>query len=821
LIFFCATGPAGATAASVLTLTGDQDNLHIGSHLQIFQDVHKKLSFEEIKALDDAAWKRSESSIPTFGFTASRYWMRFTVMNAAGAGLQRIMEAEYSHYDVVTFYLVTGEQVLKHQMGDLQPFSKRLVDYRNFLVPFDLAQGQQMTVYVEVETSGPLFIPINIWNPASFGAAKTRADHVAGYYYGILLGMFGYNLFLFLTTKKRSYLYYVLYLAGFFFFQYSLHGFAFHFLWPFAPWWANNCVAFFLAFALLWVTVFTTDFLETRTYTPYLHKAMLGIMAVSALTAVLSLVSSYSIAIRAGTVLALIGASLFLAAGLICLRKDFRPAKFYVFAFTAFLIGIIMNSLKQLGVIEQGFFSEYSIQIGSAIEMVLLSLALGDKIRFEQKLAHERISNLNIDLEKKVEEVKGLNDEILEKERARTAFFHNTSHELRTPLNGIIGYVTLIAGGHYGKLSVQQSFQLQKIGTLAKSLLHQVNTILDLAKSKKKQLDLQYSKINLKSFVMEMDLLCEGLKQKHPHCSYALRMSWLENESPHFVTDYDKLTVVVRNLLANAFKFSHPDKANNVSIEFAIDDMKALKILIKDTGIGIPADKLEQIFEEFYQVDSDSRRLYEGTGLGLAMVKQFVGLLGATVTVESVLEEGSVFSLVIPQGEVIDVPFHVQNAANLHDIYMGPSILVEEEQKASATFSRSGGLTGRVYVIDDNKINCDVITEMLRSKGIDATYRMSGKEGLELIRERKPDLLLLDLMMPEMSGEDVLRDIRQSPGLQDLPVIIITARASEEDRLFALSLGADDYLSKPILPDELILRVKNIIERNQLLRHGR
>ncbi|MFW7380589.1 MAG: 7TM-DISM domain-containing protein [Oligoflexus sp.] len=176
--------PFSAHASAVL-LSDKRSEIHIGQQLQILEDVDRKWGFAELEQLPDDVWTNSSSTIPTFGFTKSRYWVRFTVQSEDREVLQRILELEYSHYDKVNIFLVSNGEVQSFAMGDLEPFQTRLVDYRNFLLPFSLEAGGSIDFFVSFETSGPLFFPINIWNPIDFAAQKTTADHVAGYYYGI------------------------------------------------------------------------------------------------------------------------------------------------------------------------------------------------------------------------------------------------------------------------------------------------------------------------------------------------------------------------------------------------------------------------------------------------------------------------------------------------------------------------------------------------------------------------------------------------------------------------------------------------------------
>jgi hypothetical protein len=242
----------GRLVAGEIHLASDVNELSIGQVLQIYEDPTNQKVFADIQSLPQHVWQSSSSSIPTLGFTTSSYWLKFRATNTENIPLARMLEFAYSHYDRIHIYLKSDESVTFYKMGDRKPFDQRDIDYRNFLVPIKLSPHESVEVYANIKTSGPFFLPVNIWNVNDFGVAKANRDHVAGYYYGILLAMFGYKLFLYLTTLKRVFLYYICYTAGFFFFQFSLHGFAFHFLWPELPWWANTCVAFFQAFAMFW-----------------------------------------------------------------------------------------------------------------------------------------------------------------------------------------------------------------------------------------------------------------------------------------------------------------------------------------------------------------------------------------------------------------------------------------------------------------------------------------------------------------------------------------------------------------------------------------
>jgi len=399
--------------------------------------------------------------------------------------------------------------------------------------------------------------------------------------------------------------------------------------------------------------------------------------------------------------------------------------------------------------------------------------------------------------------------EVREKEKSRTVFFHNTSHELRTPLNGIIGFLELLINGRYGNLSAEATSQLQKCVRLAHSLKNQVNTILDLAKSRKGTLELSNSQFRLGDLINEAQDLAEGLILKFKNTEFLLQVEpQLQGES--WIGDYGKLATILRNLLGNAFKFAEPGRPNRVTLILReVDDR--LFIEVSDTGIGIPADQQAQVFEEFRQVEGDARRAYEGTGLGLSMVRDLCRLMSGRIEIESEYGRGSTFRVMIPQQSTV----HLTSTPELMESKAGRP---QAKALAQPVHGREHSTSkGNILVVDDNEINCEVLQDLLLGEGYEVTVAHSGAEALQKARSSPPDLMLLDMMMPQMSGEDVLLEMKKDTTLEDIPVILVTARASEDDRIFGLSLGADDYLAKPIQHEELNFRVRNLLKRIEII----
>ncbi len=438
-------------------------------------------------------------------------------------------------------------------------------------------------------------------------------------------------------------------------------------------------------------------------------------------------------------------------------------------------------------------FSALGIEIGTAIFMICQTQIVAKR----SAIAFRRAEQLSKELE--------------EKDRARTLFFHNTSHELRTPLHGILGFLNLISKGQYGPISDRLRLQVLKVTRLTESLRDQVNTILDLAKSKRGELQLHVQKFALGEAVGRIQDIIDGLRLKHPHVQFILHNQI--NHDQIFLHDAEKIVTILRNILSNAFKFSRTDAVNQVTLLMQCD-AEGLYFEVRDTGIGIPSDKTAFIFDEFSQLQGDARRAHEGTGLGLSIVRDLLELMDGRIEVQSKLSEGSTFRIWIPEQKAAD-----QKAAE-PPVTVGTSTIplsmpsLELDGNTGGTVAMLANPSRfTILVIDDNELNCEVVQELLQADGYNVMAATGGKEGIHQIEVLHPHLVLLDLMMPDVSGEDVMRYVKNQDRLRDIPIILITARANDEDRIRGLGLGADDYLAKPLVPDELRLRVRNTLVR--------
>jgi PAS domain S-box-containing protein len=365
--------------------------------------------------------------------------------------------------------------------------------------------------------------------------------------------------------------------------------------------------------------------------------------------------------------------------------------------------------------------------------------------------------------------------------QARTEFLANMSHEIRTPMNGVLGMLNLLKDT---PLTDEQRDLLQTAETSAQHLLEILNDILNLAKIEAGQMKLERTPTDLKRLVRET---CEMVRPQARLKGILLREE-LPTDELYALADPTRLRQILLNLLSNAVKFTERGEvvARLIKRNASAETELALRFEVQDTGIGIPPDKQQQIFEPFRQADGSTTRKYGGTGLGLAISKKLVELMGGRMGVVSQVGEGSTFWFEVSL-PACDAPAHVR---------------LEQQLRAA----EQTPLTGlRVLVAEDNFVNQKVIRRTLEKWGIEAQIANNGREVLEWLSREPFHLVLMDCQMPEMDGYEATRRIRayEQPRGLHMPIIALTANALEGDREKCLECGMDDYLTKPVNPDQL------------------
>ncbi|WP_434685226.1 ATP-binding protein [Pseudanabaena minima] len=389
------------------------------------------------------------------------------------------------------------------------------------------------------------------------------------------------------------------------------------------------------------------------------------------------------------------------------------------------------------------------------------------------------------------------NEELIRVTRLKDEFLANMSHELRTPLNAILGMTEAILEQVFGDINEQQIKALQTIENSGSHLLELINDILDVAK-------IESGQIELDCHPTAVIPLCQSslafVRQQAIAKHIQIKTQW-QNNLPDLLVDERRMRQVLINLLNNAVKFTAD--GGQISLEVTLTSQedtllgmgKYLQIAITDTGIGISPENIHKLFQPFIQIDSALNRKYQGTGLGLALVKRIVELHGGTVGLRSELGVGSCFTVAIPCADFVPTASELEIQNDLR-------------HESSQT---NRGKHASILLAEDNETNIEMISAYLEACGYDLLFAKNGLEAIATAQKEQPDLILMDIQMPEMDGLEAIQKIRQIPSLVNVPIIALTALAMTGDRDRCIAAGANDYCSKPIRLKELTQMMENLL----------
>ncbi len=404
------------------------------------------------------------------------------------------------------------------------------------------------------------------------------------------------------------------------------------------------------------------------------------------------------------------------------------------------------------------------------------------------------------------------NEELQHLDQLKDEFLANTSHELRTPLNGIIGIAESLIDGATGDLPPQTNSNLSMIAASGRRLSSLVNDLLDFSKLRYQNIELQLRPIDIHAIVDAVLILSQSLiNQKNLHLVNRISVDF-----PLAEADENRLQQILYNLIGNAIKFTSEGIVEISAIILPKTEISQMAITISDTGIGIAADKLDRIFESFEQAEGSTAREYGGTGLGLTITKQLVELHGGQVTVQSELGVGSQFTFTLPIAEnAVKIPTENPIKNSLKPIPINTLLAVNPGFfQPSINYSPE---TIKILIVDDEIVNRQVLFNNLSLHHYAVFQASNGEEALELIKNGlKVDVMLLDVMMPKITGYEVTQKLREQFDATELPIILLTAKTQVQDIVTGLNMGANDYMMKPFAKDELLARIRTHVNVSRL-----
>lgn len=462
------------------------------------------------------------------------------------------------------------------------------------------------------------------------------------------------------------------------------------------------------------------------------------------------------------------------------------------------------------------FFAGTAFIATTAIGCLLILLTVGPlQIHMVKLLEHRtlELEKQNLISQRLMAELEASYNKLRELDELKTAFFANISHELRTPLTMSLAPLESLITGQKGELKGEQKEYLSVMRRNMLKLLNLINNLLDFSKLEAGKMKLKVREENIGSLAKYMVGSVESWAEGR-----GIDISCATDKSlPTVYLDREKMEKVFLNLLSNAIKFT--DKGGRIKVRVDKHDGQ-VAVSVSDTGIGIPEDAKEKIFDRFAQVDGSASRRYEGTGIGLALVKEFIQLHGGKVWVDSVLGEGSTFAFEIPSGrdhldprkvEFIDEDANVEDTTAIKAMGIMADTENKSEPEESVSQPGNGDDKPTVLVVEDNPDMRRFLKDILSTRFATQTAK-DGEEGMARAMELLPALVLSDVMMPKKDGYQLCRELKSDKRTRNIPLILLTARAEMSMKLEGLEKGADDYLVKPFNAQELICRVSNLIK---------
>jgi signal transduction histidine kinase len=651
LMLFCVV--LSCNGQDTILLADPANTYRLDARMEVYVDTSENLAFPDILKSSFQSNFQVRGNL-TFGYLKHPIWLKIKTKTSSPK-TQWYLEIPAPFLEYVDFYQPQGKKIMNHSLsGYYLPHGIRQVLHTGHVVPLKFNTDSVCTVFIRIAGQSPKTFPVYILEKEKFIENARAEDLGYGIFFGILIVMFFYNLIIFLTLKQINYLLYICTIVCTFLIFSSATGYAGKYLWPNNPQFSFYFGRLILGFHAFFLSIFTIRFLEVKHVSKTMYYILLSIIPLAFIAVILIYTKTMS---SAGNNLISIATIVFMATGIVCSVKGNKSGYYYIAAWTIYLAGGLLLTLRNSGIFDFNFWTTHFVEIGAALETIIIAFALGDRFR-RYKLEKEEAQLLALQaqqeakekLERKVEErtlqlsqankelqetleTNKLQTRIIEDKNAELdAFFYRISHDLRGPISSMLGLSFLAKREVRDEQALtfieKQSQQVERLDSI-------INGLIKLTKLN--DIDLQKEKI-------DFDKLIDECITSFSSASNFNNLTFRKEIQAGiaFNSEWTLLNAILQNLIENAIKYARQENPYvKISVRSQSD---GIDIEVEDNGQGIPTEHQTKIFQMFYRASQSAN----GTGLGLYILKRSVDRLGGTITIKSEVGVGSTFTVKLP-----------------------------------------------------------------------------------------------------------------------------------------------------------------------------
>lgn len=744
------------------------DNLY--EHAEFSNAGNLDFDIKDIINNTSLNYSKLDSDNHSVGFTSDNYWVSFKLKNSSENTNVYYLETARPITDFANLYQISSNTIQHFKSGDKIPFKDKQVSHRSTIFKLTLPPNQTQQIYIHLKSDGETInLPLKLYSESNFLLVNYKQQLFLGLFYGLLfLGGIIY-LFFYSSLKEKAFLYYGLYVFSIGFMQAAIDGFMHEFIFPNAGYINNRAVLITALFSNFFLLKYCEHFLRVNNHLKRFQKGFNIIYGIITVLFVMLFIneSTLKIVYPLSNLNGLFSLLLILATTFTMRYKRIKIDPYFSFGILFLVIGLLGFVMNNLSLLPNNFLTLNSAKFGSGFEVIFLSLSMTNLIR-----------QLRLEKEKSQQEALVKSQEI---SQLKTYFMSNMSHELRTPINAIMG----IAEHELETLNNNENrkpYEIIKNASL--SLLSNVNDIIDFEKIENNQLQLNSDDFNPSIKLHQISNNWKAEAQKKG-LEYRFEM---DPEIPTAIyADAERFIQIINNVLSNAVKYTETGgillKLNCLKQP---NDLYRFSFQISDTGIGIPPEAKNTIFDSFSQMKQDHKRAFGGIGLGLTIVKHIVELFGGTIKIESQPNKGT-------------------------DVFIDLTVKSVNQERNVITSEEEKDIPLHILIVEDNKMNQMVMRKILGSfSNVSFAVANNGQEAIEALKKDVYDIVLMDLQMPVMDGYEATRIIRSGElgkSINNIPIIAVTADALQETKKRVLDLGMNDYMTKPINRDLLFKKI--------------